>query len=61
MAHCRIFIMYTDIFLSIQDFTIEFEDVKVTKLKQKQIDFGLIGLDASSVRLLDSLSIPNAK
>ena len=36
-------------------------DRLVTKLNQKQVDFELIGLDPSSIRLLDSLSVPYAK
>lgn len=33
-------------------------DCLLTKLKQKNVDFKIIGLDASSSRLLDSLSVP---
>ncbi|WP_124068882.1 SulP family inorganic anion transporter [Filibacter tadaridae] len=36
-------------------------DRLIAKLTQKQVDFELTGLDASSIRLLDSLSIPYAK
>jgi SulP family sulfate permease len=33
----------------------------ITKLKQKDVDFVIIGIDASSSRLLDSLSVPYVK
>lgn len=36
-------------------------DRLVAKLNQKHVDFEVIGLDASSARLLDSLSVPYAK
>ena len=36
-------------------------DRLVTKLTQKQVDFEMIGLDAASIRLLDSLSVPYTK
>jgi SulP family sulfate permease len=36
-------------------------DRLVAKLNQKHVDFEMIGLDASSTRLLDSLSIPYTK
>ena len=36
-------------------------DHLITKLKQKNVDFEIIGIDASSSRLLDSLSVPYVK
>ena len=36
-------------------------DRLITKLKQKNVDFEIIGIDASSSRLLDSLSVPYVK